>query len=552
MKRSVKKRKKRRLKRNLIFVLLGLLLLAVGGLVFVIHQNIEGNKTSPYYLAGEGNSVELTDKDGNPVTFTRGHLVNIKNKRVKVDEVEYCQFVENDVTYYVSESVLVTDRRDSVRETTLYALRDHVLTKEYDDFHISGFVKKKEELRVSGFHELDENGNVDSYLVNDAGYIAGRYVGLEYSETKLDDSIYADVYYGDGGDPRSIDYYSKEPFTPRTQMPDPVNALYINAEAVAAADEYINVARECGGINAFVVDIKDCYVDTQLAYDSPVGEIYAPSTENIPNSFDTYKENVRKLKDAGYYLIGRITAFKDDSFAMDNPEEALIYEGRLYHYGSVSWPSIFSRKMWEYDVALALEAAEEMGFDEIQFDYVRLPEDVEDVDLKNSYGETRAQAVTNFLRYAVECLHAKGIYVSADVFGETSGDDSSSFSSFVSYYGQFWPAISNAVDAISSMPYPDHFASYAYGIPEPWNEPGELMYEWGRATYYAQENTYDKAKCRTWIMAQDSDPYEVYYDPSFIEAQINGLKEAGVYDGYMTWNAASSINRYYSYAEVLN
>ena len=160
--------------------------------------------------------------------------------------------------------------------------------------------------------------------------------------------------------------------------------------------------------------------------------------------------------------------------------------------------------------------------------------------------------MTNFLRYAVECLHAKGIYVSADVFGETSGDDSSSFSSFVSYYGQFWPAISNAVDAISSMPYPDHFASYAYGIPEPWNEPGELMYEWGRATYYAQENTYDKAKCRTWIMAQDSDPYEVYYDPSFIEAQINGLKEAGVYDGYMTWNAASSINRYYSYAEVLN
>ncbi|MBR4610249.1 MAG: hypothetical protein IKO38_07355, partial [Erysipelotrichaceae bacterium] len=89
MKRSVKKRKKRRLKRNLIFVLLGLLLLAVGGLVFVIHQNIEGNKTSPYYLAGGGNSVELTDKDGNPVTFTRGHLVNIKNKRVKVDEVEY-------------------------------------------------------------------------------------------------------------------------------------------------------------------------------------------------------------------------------------------------------------------------------------------------------------------------------------------------------------------------------------------------------------------------------------------------------------------------------
>ena len=102
------------------------------------------------------------------------------------------------------------------------------------------------------------------------------------------------------------------------------------------------------------------------------------------------------------------------------------------------------------------------------------------------------------------------------------------------------------------MPYPDHFAYYAYGIYEPWNAPGELMYSWGRATYYAQEKTYDKAKCRTWIMAQDSDPYEVYYGPDYLKAQIDGLKDAGVFDGYMTWNAASSMYKYRSYIEVLD
>ena len=208
--------------------------------------------------------------------------------------------------------------------------------------------------------------------------------------------------------------------------------------------------------------------------------------------------------------------------------------------------------MWEYDLALAIEAVTEMGFDEIQFDYVRLPEDVEDVELRNTYDETRGQAVTNFLRYAGEILHQYGVYVSADVFGETSGDDPSTFSSFISYYGQFWPAISNSVDAISSMPYPDHFSAYAYGIPEPWSNPGELMYLWGKATFHAQENTYDPGKCRTWIQAQNSDAYDVIYDASFIKAQIDGLESAGVMDGYMTWNAASNFSKYWQYSDVLD
>ena len=126
------------------------------------------------------------------------------------------------------------------------------------------------------------------------------------------------------------------------------------------------------------------------------------------------------------------------------------------------------------------------------------------------------------------------------------------FSCFVAYYGQFWPAISNVVDAISSMPYPDHFAAYAYGIDTPWSKPGELMYAWSKATYHAQKNTYDPAKCRTWIMAQNSDEYEIIYDVSKIIEQIDALKKAGVYDGYLTWNAASSLTKYKQYLEAFN
>jgi hypothetical protein len=547
-----KKKKRRKIKKNIIFILLFLILLSGAGLGYLVYRNIQDNKTSPYYLAAETPVLPLMDKDGVFREFVRGTKVDIKNKRVDVEGTEYCQFVLDDVTYYVKEETLEMNRDDCVREKTLYALRDHVLTDTYDGFRINDWVKKGSQLSVSGFHELGSDGTIDFYFVNDRGYISSKYAALEYYETGKDASIYRDAFYGEGGSPEAIDYYDKEAFTPKTQMPDIVKALYINAEAIVDADAFIEIARQTQGINAFVVDIKDCYIDTQLAYDSPVARQYAPSTYNIPNSYDSYRENVRKLKDAGYYLIGRITAFKDDSFALDNPDEALMYEGRLYNYGSVKWPSIYSRKMWEYNVALGLEAIEEMDFDEIQYDYVRLPEDVEDVDLRNTYDETRAQAVTSFLRYASEYLHAKGAYVSADVFGETSGSEDDAFSAFVSYYGQFWPAISNAADAVSSMPYPDHFSYYAYGIYEPWYEPGELMYSWGRATYFAQEKTYDKAKCRTWIMAQDSDPYEVYYGPDYLKAQIDGLKDAGVFDGYMTWNAASSLSKYRSYIDVLD
>ncbi len=537
----------------MVLILIGLIFLSGTILGFLMKKYDENNKvTTPYYLASDQNSVLLTDEDGNETAFPRGTEVGIRNKRVKIEEEEYCQFAVGDVLYYVKEDMLVSERRDCVRENEVYALRDHVLSTGPGDFRIAGWVTKSQQLSVDGFNELLDDGSVDYYFVDQKGWIDGRHASIVYEDGSLDASIYADVYYGDGGSPESVDYYHKENFEAKKAMPEKVNALYINAESIQDADDYIDLAKKTEGINAFVVDIKDCYVNTQLAYDSPIAKEYAPSTSNIPNSFDEYKENVRKLKDAGYYLIGRITAFKDDSFASDNPDEALLWGENLYRYGSVVWPSIYSRKMWEYDVALALEAVDEMGFDEIQFDYVRLPEDVEGVDLRNTYDESRVEAVTAFLRYASECLHDKGVYVSADVFGEISGDSASYFSAFVSSYGQFWPAISNAVDAVSSMPYPDHFAYSAYGISEPWEDPGALMYCWGKATSHAQENTYDPAKCRTWILAQNSGAYDVYYGAEQIAAQIRGLRNAGVDDGYLTWNAASDAAKYVTYVDVLD
>lgn len=538
--------------KKIIKPLVIIVVLSLAGIAAGIVLHYLNSKTTPLYLANDEEMVTVFDQDHNYIKLPRGLLLDVKEKPKKIDEELYYQFVYDNQKYYVSAEYLVEDIKECVKEKQLYVLKNHILSVEPDDFHIAGWVKKESLVNIDGFNKLLADGSVDYYYVNNCGYLAKEYLSKQYYDSSLDGSIYQDCYFGQGGDPTLIDYYPKDTLDFKdNKMPEVVKALYINAEAVEAVDNYLEIAKG-SAINSFVVDIKDCYLDTQLAYQSEVGQKYAPSTENIVNSFESYRQNVKKIKDAGYYLIGRITAFKDDSFAIDNPEQALEYEGRLYNYGSVKWPSIYSRKMWEYNVALAYEAVLEMGFDEIQFDYVRLPEDVEDVNLKNTYDEERCQAICDFIRYACEYLHKINAYVSVDVFGESSGDSADYFSCFSTYYGQFFPAISNAADAISSMPYPDHFSDYSFGVSEPWSHPYELMLGWSKATYYAQENTYDPAKCRTWIMAQDSDPYDIYYGPDFIQGQITALKQSDVFDGFMTWNAASSLSKYALYIDVLD
>ena len=546
--------KKRKVKKTRVVLLVFILLLLVGigcGAAYLIHEYKENQKVETLYLAGDHPTVNVFDENMEEVSFYRGSELTVKLRPATVEEEEYRLFIIDDKKYYVKDDVLVADRNDCVRETSLYTLRNTVVTSDVDSFLISGYLNKNTEVTITGFDELKADGTIDNYYVNNLGWIPASKLDYTYHYEGLDSSIYSEATYHAGGDPTLIDYYEKEEVKFEDNvMPDIVRALYLNGGAIINAERYIDLANGTD-INAFVVDIKDCYVDTQVSYDSPVTAKYAPSS-TILNTYDEFKENVKKLKDAGYYVIGRITAFKDDAFAHDNPDESLMWpNGGYYHYGFVDWPSIYSRKMWEYNVALATEAVVEMGFNEIQFDYARSPEDIDDGVLRrNTYDETPSQAITEFLRYATENMHKIGAYISADVFGEISGWTTQSCTAFVSYYGQFWPAISNVVDAISSMPYPDHFSNGAFGIDYPWDQPGSIMYAWAKATWFAQDETYYPAKCRTWIQVQD--PAGRDYDKYDIKAQIDGLKNAGVYDGFMTWNAASSYYFYNMCIDVLN
>ena len=156
-------------------------------------------------------------------------------------------------------------------------------------------------------------------------------------------------------------------------------------------------------------------------------------------------------------------------------------------------------------------------------------------NFKNVYGEEKAEAVQNFLFYAVDQIHKEGAYLSADVFGECSSE-------YVTSYGQYWPAISNIVDAISSMPYTDHFDR----APERWYNPYQTVYNWAKGAAARQAEIPTPAVARTWITAYDT-PYwnpVVVYNASKISDQAQALVDAGLDGGFITWNSASNLYKY--------
>ena len=473
------------------------------------------------------------------------------------------EIFEDEVTFaWIEEKHLTDDPTKVVQTEAMYAYNTVHLLDE-DDAVPGEQVDKGEKLTVIGFDGLDENGMVARYIVSTTahdgttatGYIRAGYLRRTQEEAAAlyDEELQQfHAERGDswgGGDAAGLDYSPREKVKFEDNvMPDEVKALYLNNEFIDSLDTYLDIASGCA-VNAFVIDIQD---GGAVGYASPTMQKYSPTAyEAAWNELEEYKEAVQKIKDAGYYVIGRITAFNDPYFAEDHPEclIANAYTGNPMKIGGMYWPSVYQRYVWQYKVDLALEAVELMGFNEIQFDYCRFPDgtwwyDDDEIDYRNTYDESKAQAVQRFLIYASDRLHAAGAYVSADVFGECAED-------YVCAYGQYWPAITNVVDAISAMPYPDHYG--ASGDWLPWEHPYETLYSFGKKAAQRQTEVPTPGAVRTWIQAYSAirEPY-TYYGPNQIAAQIEALRDTGNTGGYMTWNGASSISKYYDIRSALD
>ena len=551
----VQRNRKRVKKLNVIKILIAviILILIMAGVVKILKLANKAIVFKEYYLSSDSNEVilYLYDEENDIMIeedkIYRGKKIVSNDNTKTIGEIVYSKIKLDDKEYYVKSNVLVNTEKEVVKEKSKYVRTSVTVYKNEKDSKISSFIKKGNKLDIIGYDYLDENGNVNMYKIKKddiEGWVYRKYlVDTEelakenYNENGVYD-IHKDRKFSRelyGGHASNLDYYPYEKVSfENNPLLKNAKSMYLNGSSnvISQIDKYLNIATS-SGVNAIVVDIKD----GALAYPSEVAKEYSMTAYNSAmNKLDNYQLAIKKIKDAGIYVIGRIVVFNDSHFGKDHPEYCIksTRSTRL-------WPSAYSRNAWEYNVELAKEAVDLMGFNEIQFDYVRFPEDAYNMstssstDFKNSYNEEKAEAVQNFLIYATDQIHKKNVYLSVDVFGECSG-------TYVTAYGQYWPAISNIVDVISSMPYTDHFGR---GV-DTWSNAYRTVNNWAKGAASRQKEIPTPAIARTWITAYDT-PYwkpTVTYDASKISDQAQALVDAGLTGGFITWNSASNLNKY--------
>ena len=554
MAKRVRKKTKVKLKIGRILIVL----IVLAGIGCVAYKGIDFAKEKiiikEYYLGSESNIVpvytyneEAAQMEESTDKLYRGMKVKSSYLKKVVEEKEYIEIKLNDKTYYIDELYLTEDKNNIIRETTKYVRTSVTVYKNEIDSKIASFIKKGNELEIIGYDSYDEEGIVNMYEIKKddiTGWVYAKYLvdteelaKANYNENgtydKHKDRKYSYELYG--GKASTLDYYPYERIEfENNPLLKNAKSMYLNAggNVISQIDSYLDIAKS-SGVNAIVVDIKD----GALAYPVEVAKEYSMTAYNSAiNKFDDYKKAIDKIKDANIYVIGRIVVFNDVHYGNDHKEDCITSPVSYQ-----TWPSAYSRGAWEYNVELAKAAVKDMGFNEIQFDYVRFPETAyqmsrnSNTNFRNAYGEEKAEAVQNFLFYATDQLHKEGVYLSVDVFGECSSE-------YVTSYGQYWPAISNIVDAISSMPYTDHFGRNV----DTWTNAYRTVYNWAQGAAARQTEIPTPAVARTWITAYDT-PYwnpTVVYNATKISDQAQALVDAGLDGGFITWNSASNLYKY--------
>jgi hypothetical protein len=213
----------------------------------------------------------------------------------------------------------------------------------------------------------------------------------------------------------------------------------------------------------------------------------------------------------------------------------------------ISFVDVGAKEHWDYIIELAKES-HRLGFDEINFDYIRYPSDgnMKDIAFTHSDGNNKSESLRKFFEYLDTQLQDTGIVTSADLFGMTTTnyDDLN--------IGQVLEKALPYFDYVAPMVYPSHYPNTFNG----WADPDDYPYE---LIHFVMKSAVDRAETlknatstpqhirervgkhqlRTWI--QDFD-YGGDYGPTEVRAQINASVDAGVPD-WMLWAPSNKYTR---------
>lgn len=314
-------------------------------------------------------------------------------------------------------------------------------------------------------------------------------------------------------------------------QPLQVKALYASAASAGTPDKLNRLISmiDQTEANALVVDIKDSsgtvYYDSQVPLAREIGA--------VDPAYDA-RQLLQVLHQHGIYAIARLVCFEDPKLAEKHPEWAIhdSRTGGLWRdFNGLAWVNAHRSEVWDYDVALAKEAAD-LGFDEVQLDYVRFPSDGP-LD-RAQYGvphdgKTRPQAIADFMASVHAALAPTPTYLAADVFGLTmwAADDSG--------IGQELDMFAPQLDYICPMVYPSHFYAGSMGFAIPNDHPYEVVL-WSLKAGNAMVPGI-KDKLRPWIQDFSLGP-GIPYGNAEVRKQLDAASDFGS-TGWLIWNPAN-------------
>lgn len=324
-----------------------------------------------------------------------------------------------------------------------------------------------------------------------------------------------------------------EPEAPKSVKPKQVHGIHLTSWVAGSkkARQKIETLLKETELNTVVIAVKE-YEGEVYIPGVPIADKYKLYVNAIPD----VQEYLAHLKEMGIYTIARVVVFKDRNLPKKKPEWGVKRpDGELWtDHKKNTWVDPYNHDVWEYNISIASRAIA-LGFQEIQFDYIRFPSDGDIKLCRYSYAHhdstSAAKALDDFLELASKRLKPLGANVSIDIFGLTPSVQHDMG------IGQKIVQMTQWVDFVSPMVYPSHYAKGEYGIPDP-----------NRVPYHVVYRTMSDAKRRLGELHTRVRPYlqdfslGYKYGPKEVRAQILACEDLG-FDEWLLWSPSCNYTK---------
>jgi hypothetical protein len=327
-------------------------------------------------------------------------------------------------------------------------------------------------------------------------------------------------------------------------------ALYLSATMAAQGMPTVNAyfdIIDSTELNSMVLDVKS---DVKGNYGVIYYQSQAPAIVEAATSADLMpiREILAEAKRRGIYMIARVQIFAHDNALLQvHPDWYVQKNGApWFGDGEVAWLDAYDERVWDYNIQLAVEAAQ-LGFDEIQFDYIRFPTDgnLNGIMFKGPYDprnnpQPMYEAIGRFTERAHRAINDAGAFFSVDVFGYAAWNP-------ISTIGQNLQIMGQHVDYVYPMVYPSHFAPNELGLNNSAKHPYEIVDHTMKMVQGQLTGSASRAKVKPWL--QDFTMYwgaqsaRVPYGPTEVRAQIEAAeanRATGVV-GWALWNLNGNV-----------